>query len=75
MRTANRRRFSPEFKRKVVEEVKSGLITTAQAMKQYEVGNTGLYQWIRHYDDGKLESKVSPQKFLEQRIAQYTAPH
>ncbi len=66
----SRRKFGVEFKRKVVEEVRAGMITTAQAMRQYELSSNLVYRWLDQYDHGKLENEPTTQGALENKIAE-----
>ena len=66
----SRRKFGVEFKRKVVEEVRAGLMTTAQAMRQYELSSNLVYRWIDQYEHGKLENEPTGQGALENKIAE-----
>lgn len=68
MRT--KRKFSLEFKKKVVEEIKTGVVTMAQAIRQYEIGYTLIYRWIEKYDHGKLNNEPSERGALENKIAE-----
>lgn len=65
-----RRKFSVEFKRKAVEEIRSGMLSAAQAMRQYELGSNLVYYWLDQYDHGKLENEPSSQGALENKIAE-----
>jgi len=43
-------RYSEEFKRMVVTEIETGIMTMAQASRYYGIGNTlSLYKWINLY--------------------------
>lgn len=66
----SRRKFNVEFKKKVVEEVKAGALSTAQAIRQYELSSYLLHRWTNQYEHGKLENKPSPQGALENKIAE-----
>ena len=63
------RRFGREFKRQVVEEVKSGLLTKAQASRQYQVVEGLLHKWVADYDHGKFDNDPTETGALENRIA------
>jgi transposase-like protein len=65
-----RRQFSTEFKRKVVEEVKSRVLTRAQAARQYQIRDSLLHRWMDLYDHGKLDNPATETGALENRIAQ-----
>jgi transposase len=65
-----RRKFTVEFKRKVVEEVRSGVLSVAQAMRQYELASNLVYRWMDDYDHGKLDNEPTEQGALENKIAE-----
>jgi transposase-like protein len=65
-----RRKFDCEFKRKVVEEVRSGVLSVAQAMRQYELASNLVYRWMDQYDHGKLNNEPTAQGALENKIAE-----
>ncbi len=66
----NRRTFGKDFKRKVVEEVRSGLLTATQAMKQYELSSNLVYRWIDRYEHGKFDNEPTERGAQENRIAE-----
>lgn len=68
MRT--RRKFSVEFKRKVVEEIQAGIISAAQAIRQYELSSNLIYRWQDEYDHGELSNEPTYQGALENKIAE-----
>ena len=39
------RRFRPEFKRQVIEELLSGVSSPAQIIRRYEISSGLLYHW------------------------------
>ncbi|XOV66602.1 MAG: transposase [Fluviicola sp.] len=43
------RRYSEEFKRKLVEEFESGKFSVPQMERIYGIGNPTLYKWIYQY--------------------------
>lgn len=63
------RQFTSEFKRQVVEEIKSGLITKAQAARQYQISDGLIYNWIDHYDHGKYDNEPTKIGAFENKIA------
>ncbi len=65
-----RRKFAVEFKRKVVEEVRSGVLSVAQTMRQYELASNLVYRWMDEYDHGKLNNEPTAQGALENKIAE-----
>jgi putative transposase len=64
------RKFSIEFKRKLVEELKSGVITMAQACRQHELSSALIYRWSDQYEHGKLNNEPSEIGALENKIAE-----
>lgn len=66
----NRRKFGKDFKRKVVEEVRSGLLTATQAMKQYDLSSNLVYRWMDRYEHGKLDNEPTDRGALENKIAE-----
>ena len=65
-----KRQFNLEFKRKVVEEVRSGILTKVQAIRQYELSNNLIYRWMDEYDHGKFNNEATTQGALENKIAE-----
>jgi transposase len=68
MRT--RRRFSIEFKREVIERIKSGEVGVTAASRQYELSATAIYRWLDKYEHGKLDNEASEKGALENKIAE-----
>lgn len=64
------RKFSVEFKRELVEEIKSGVISMARACRQHELSSTAIYRWMDQYEHGKLNNEPSETGALENRIAE-----
>ena len=50
----DRRSFTPEFKRRVVEESLSGVTTPAQLVRKYNISWGVLYRWKKRYGLGKF---------------------
>lgn len=65
-----RRNFGIEFKRKVAEEIRSEMLSPAQAIRQYELSSNLVYYWLDQYDHGKLNNEPTPQGALENKIAE-----
>lgn len=57
-----RRRFEVGFKRQVVEEIETGLMTTAEAARKYEVSQGVIDRWKAKYHDGTLVEKPSTEE-------------
>lgn len=64
-----RRKFGVEFKKKVVEEIRGGVLSAAQAVREYELSSNLVYRWMDEYDHGKLENEPTHQGALENKIA------
>lgn len=64
------RRFSPEFKRQVVEELLSGLSTPAQLIRRHEISSGLLYHWKKQYAKGGFENPPCQEAALEERVRQ-----
>ena len=54
-----RRKFEVGFKRQVVEEIESGLITTHGAARKYEISDGVIEHWKVKYHAGTLTDKPS----------------
>ena len=54
-----RRKFEVGFKRQVVEEVESGLITKHGAARKYEISDGVIERWMSKYHAGTLTDKPS----------------
>ena len=66
----SRRKFGVEFKRRVIEEVRGGVVTMAQAIRQYELSSNLIYRWMDHYEHGKLDNQPTEQGGFENKIAE-----
>ena len=64
------RKFSLEFKKNLVEEIKSGALTIAQAVRQHELSPTLIYRWRDQYEHGKLNNKPTERGAFENKIAE-----
>ena len=64
------RRFSPEFKRQVIEELLSGISTPAQLIRRHEISSGLLYHWEKQYAKGGFENPPSQEAALEDRVCQ-----
>lgn len=65
-----RRRFSNEFKRQVVEELLSGVSTPAQLIRCHEISSGLLYHWKEQYAKGRFDNEPSKEAALEDRVRQ-----
>lgn len=57
-----RRKFTVGFKQQVIQEIESGLITTAQAARKYEVSQGVIDRWRWKWRDGKLVEQPSSEE-------------
>ena len=68
MRT--KRKFVLEFKKKLVEDIKAGVLSMAQACRQHELSHTLIYRWTDQYEHGKLENEPTEIGAFENKIAE-----
>lgn len=68
--TQARRRFTKEFKRQAVEEVRSGLITAAEAFRKYEINSSTFYHWQAAYERGRFDNEPTHEGAFLNRIAE-----
>ena len=54
-----RRKFSVEIKRQVVEELLSGMSTPAQLMRRHDISSGLLYHWKEQYARGRFNNEPS----------------
>ena len=66
----NRRSFSVEFKRQVIEELLSGESGPAQICRRYNIQSSLLYHWKRQYSRGKFNNEPTEEGGLRNRIEQ-----
>jgi transposase len=52
-----KRNFTSEFKRQVVEELLSGVSRPAQLCRRHNIGASLLYHWKKQYGLGKLNNE------------------
>ena len=64
----NKRSFSVEFKRQVVEELLSGESRPAQLCRRYNISPSLLYHWKRQYSRGKFNNEPTEEGALQDRI-------
>jgi transposase-like protein len=65
-----RRRFSVEIKRQVVEELLGGLSTPAQLMRRHEISSGLLYHWKEQYARGRFNNEPTKERAFEDRVRQ-----
>jgi transposase len=65
-----RRKFSSDFKRQVVESIVSGSATQAELSREHRISPVILNRWKKDYKDGKFFENVTSQDMarLELRI-------
>ena len=64
------RRFRPEFKRQVIEELLSGISTPAQIVCRLEISSGLLYHWKKQYAKGSFENPPDKTAALEEQVRQ-----
>ena len=65
-----RRKFSNEFKKQVIEEVQSGLISQAEALRKYGINSSVYSKWYDKYQLGQLNNTPSREGEYRNRIAE-----
>jgi len=63
-----RRRFTPEFKRSIVEQLLSETAGPAELCLRYNVSSGLLFTWKKQYAQGKLDSDPSREVELQARV-------
>jgi transposase len=63
-----RRRFTPEFKRSIIEQLLSEAASPAELCRRYNVSSGLLFTWKKHYAQGKLDSDPSREAELQARV-------
>ena len=64
----NRRYFSLEFKRQVMEELLSGESRPAQLCRRYNLSASLLYHWKKQYSRGKFNNEPLEEAALKDKI-------
>jgi transposase len=64
----DKRNFSPEFKRQVVEELLSGTSRPAQICRRHSIGASLLYHWKKQYSLGKFNNEPIQEAALQDRV-------
>jgi transposase len=62
------RKFTPEFKRSVVEQLLSETAGPAELCRRYNLSSGQLYIWKKQYANGKLDSEPSREAELAARV-------
>ena len=63
-----RRNFTPEFKRQVVEELLSGVSRPAQLCRRHNIAVSLLYHWKKQYGLGKLNNEPVKEAAMRDKI-------
>ena len=66
----NRRSFSVEFKRQIIEELLSGESGPAQICRRHNIQSSLLYHWKRQYSRGKFNNEPTEEAAIKDRIEQ-----
>jgi len=66
----NRRSFSKDFKRKLVELIISGGTTTAAASRKYSIAYAVIARWQKEYAMGKLDNTPTLNEGWEEKVNQ-----
>ena len=64
----DKRNFSPEFKRQVVEELLSGTSRPAQLCRRYSIVPSLLAHWQKQYSLGKFNNEPVKEAAMQDRI-------
>jgi len=62
------RKFTPEFKRSIVEQLLSETTGPAELCRRYNLSSGQLYTWKKQYAKGKLDSEPSREAELAARV-------
>ena len=65
-----KRKFNLEFKRELVENIKAGVMSMAQAIRQHELGYALIHGWMDRYERGKLNNEASEAGEMKNKIAE-----
>jgi transposase len=65
----HRRRFTIDFKRRVVQEFLSRVGSIAQLMRRHDISPGLLYHWKDRYAKGRFENLPSQETALKERPA------
>lgn len=64
------RRFGCEFKRQVIEELLSGISSSAQLCRRHNISSGLLYHWKKQYAKGNFGNEPAKEAAYEERIRQ-----
>lgn len=62
------RKFTPEFKRSIVEQLLSETAGPAELCRRYNLSSGQLYTWKKQYANGNLDSEPSREAELIARV-------
>ena len=62
------RKFTPDFKRSIVEQLLSEAATPTELSGRYNISSGQLYTWKRQYAHGKLDPEPSREAELAARV-------
>ena len=62
------RRFTPDFKRSIIEQLLSETATPTELCRRYNISSGQLYTWRRHYAQGRLDREPSKEAELAARV-------
>jgi transposase len=62
------RKFSPEFKRSIVEQLLSDTAGPTELCRRYNLSSGQLYTWKKQYANGKLDPEPSREAELAARV-------
>ncbi len=65
-----RRRFTPEFKRSIVEQLLSEAARPAEICRRYNLASGQLYTWKKQYAQGHFDSEPFKEAELTARVAE-----
>jgi transposase-like protein len=58
----NRRKFSPELRNRILQQIESGQIGASQAARQYQVSRSLIEYWRKRHREGQLEDQSTPRE-------------
>jgi transposase len=62
------RRFTPDFKRSIIEQLLSETATPTELCRRHNISSGQLYTWRKHYSEGKLDLEPSKEAELAARV-------
>lgn len=62
------RKFTPEFKRSIVEQLLSDTAGPTELCRRYNLSSGQLYTWKKQYANGKLDPEPSREAELAARV-------